>query len=146
MGGLCFTHNQCFIVLIILDANDPKCPWKSIVIVNECHVCAQSFPCKDITVVSYGHTYHVSCIAYVVTTHQSCKVVDCGQAFHHNWLSAIGIWPLNEDALTSLKAQSPMRLSWLQKLKDKANLSNEILLETSEIDFLCMNYKWNDMS
>jgi hypothetical protein len=34
----------------------------------------------------------------------------------------------------------------LQKLKDKANLSNEILLETSEIDFLCMNYKWNDMS
>jgi hypothetical protein len=48
---------------------------------------------------------------------------------------------LNEDALTSLKAQSPMRLSWLQKLKDKANISSEILLEVNEIDFLCVNYK-----
>jgi hypothetical protein len=48
---------------------------------------------------------------------------------------------LSEDALTSLKAQSPMRLSWLQKLKDKANISSEILFEASEIDFLCVSYK-----
>jgi len=75
----------------VLDVNDPKCLGKSIIIVNECHVCAQSFPCKNIIVVSCGHTYHVSCIAYVATTHQFCKVVDCGQAFHHNWLSTIEI-------------------------------------------------------
>jgi hypothetical protein len=75
----------------IFDVNDPKCLGKSIIIVNECHVCAQSFPCKNIIVVNCGHTYHVSCIAYVVITHQFCKVIDCGQTFHDNWLSAIEI-------------------------------------------------------
>jgi hypothetical protein len=48
---------------------------------------------------------------------------------------------LNENALTLLKAQSLMRLSWLQKLKNKANISSEILLEAIEVDFLCVNYK-----
>jgi hypothetical protein len=66
------------------DVNDPKCLGKSIIIVNECHVCAQSFPCKNIIVASCGHTCHVSYIAYVAITHQFCKVANCGQAFHHN--------------------------------------------------------------
>jgi hypothetical protein len=45
-----------------------------------------------------------------------------------------------KNALTSLKARSPMRLSWLQKLKDKANISSEFVFE-AKVDFLCVNYK-----
>jgi hypothetical protein len=71
----------------------------------------------------------LSCIAYYVGFHQYCKVVDCKEELHPTWLQSINVQPLSEDALTSLKAQSPMCLSWLQRLKEEAYLSGKFLLE-----------------
>jgi hypothetical protein len=71
----------------------------------------------------------VSCIAYYVGFHQYCKVVDCKEELHPTWLQSVNVQPLSEDALTSLRAQSLMRLSWLQRLKEKAYFLGEFLLE-----------------
>ncbi len=93
-----------------LDPSVVQCPSKSTIFVNECPICAQWFPSNDIIVASCGHTYHVSCIAYYVGFHQYYKVSNCKEEFHPIWLQFVGVRPLSEYALTSLKAQSPMSL------------------------------------
>lgn len=66
-----------------------NCLGKSRFSINECHVCAQWFLSNDIFVVSCGHTYHVSCMAYYGAFHPCCKIVDSKEEFHHSWLVAI---------------------------------------------------------
>jgi len=68
-----------------------NCLGKSTFTINECHVCAQWFLSNDIFVVSCGHTYHVSCMAYYGAFHPCCKIVDSKEEFHHSWLVAISI-------------------------------------------------------
>jgi hypothetical protein len=104
-------------------------PSKSIVVVNVYPICAQWFLNNDIIVTNCGHTYHVSCIAYYVSFHQCCKVVNCKKVFHLSWLQSIGVQPLSEEALTCLRVKSPMHSSWLQRLKEEAYVVGEFLLE-----------------
>ncbi len=52
--------------------------------------------------------YHISCMAYYAGFHPCYKIVDCKEEFQHNWLTIVGIRPLSEAMLTSLKAESPM--------------------------------------
>jgi hypothetical protein len=113
-----------------LDPSVLQCLSKSTIVINECPICAQWFMSNDIIVASCDHTYHVYCIAYYVGFHQYCKVVNYKEEFQPTWLQFISVRPLIEDALTSLRAQSPMHLSWLQRLKEEAYLSSEFLLET----------------
>jgi len=67
------------------------CPSKSTFIINECLVYAHWFPSNDIFIISCGHTYHVSCMAYYKASQPCCKIVDCKEEFHHNWLVVVGI-------------------------------------------------------
>jgi hypothetical protein len=48
----------------------------------------------------------------------------------------VGIWPLNEVVLTSLRAESPMCYAWLQRLKHEAYSSSKILVLKSWNVFL----------
>ncbi len=95
---------------------------------NKCHVYAQWFPSSDILVASCGHTYHVSCMAYYAGFHPCYKIVDYEEEFQHSWLPIVDIQRLNEVALTSLRVESPMCSTWLQRLKHKAYSSSKILL------------------
>jgi hypothetical protein len=47
-------------------------------------------------------------MAYYAGFHPCYKIVDCKEEFQHNWLTIVGIRPLSEAMLTSLKAESPM--------------------------------------
>jgi hypothetical protein len=104
-GGGSMLHPQMMIhdFDFNIDLSVVKCPSKSSIIVNECHVCAQWFPGNDIFVANC-HTYHVFCIAYYVGSHQCCKVASCKETFHPAWLQSISVRPLNEDALIYLRA------------------------------------------
>jgi hypothetical protein len=59
--------------------------------IDECLVCAQWFPSNDIFVASCGHTYDVYCMAYYGASHPCCKIADCKEEFHHNWLVVVEI-------------------------------------------------------
>jgi hypothetical protein len=62
-------------------------------------------------VASCDHTYHICCMAYYVSFHPCCKIVDYKEEFQHNWLVVVGIRPLSEDVLTSLKIKSSMHFT-----------------------------------
>jgi hypothetical protein len=57
------------------------CLGKSTFVVNESRVYTQWFLNSDIIVVSCGHTYHICCMAYYVSSHPCCKIVDYKEEF-----------------------------------------------------------------
>ncbi len=58
-----------------------NCLGKSTFTIDECHVCAQWFLSNDIFVISCGHTYHVSCMAYYGAFHPCYKIADSRKNF-----------------------------------------------------------------
>ncbi len=70
------------------------------------------------------------CIAYYASSHICYKVADYKKSFHLSWLQYVGVQPLSEEALSCLKAKSPMHLlSWLQRLNEEAYVACEVLFE-----------------
>jgi hypothetical protein len=61
-----------------------NCLCKFTFIIIECFVCTQWFFSNDKFVISCGHTYHLSCMAYNEAFHPCCKIVDYKEEFHHN--------------------------------------------------------------
>ncbi len=122
--GLCCTHSPYSMILVAnltLVMVNLLCVPTSAMFVLNCFLIRMLF----LLVASTCTTLHQ---AYYVNSHACCKVNDCKKTWQLNWLLSMGIWPMNEDALMSLRAQSLACMSWVWKLKDKLATLGKVLL------------------